>query len=521
MRSTKKFTALFLCVLMLFSAAFGCAKQETETTDSNTTTPADGATATPASYQKEIVIASNAIIGKLDPQSNNTMVNKTVYYSLFSTLFDYNPVTKEFYGDLVDTYTVDPAGLVWKLKLHDNVKFHDGGKLTANDVKFTYERARDSSFQKSKVAIISNINVVDDYNLEITLSSPSQEFLEVLADPGMSILSQAAVTADPEKGISIGSGAFKLEELVPEDYCTLVRFDDYFGELPKTERLKFRKIAEDSARVIALQAGEIDVCLNPSSVDLPHISEDKNLQLIQTRGSRMIYWALNQSKAPFDNPLVRQAVACAINRDDIITVTVNGMGEPATHVISWSCSISPEDVTGYSYDPEKAKSLLAEAGYADGLSITIMLDSAQWKAAAEVLQSQLDQIGIKSEIEVLESAVASDKIESNDYECLFSSYGWSSSDDSALRSLFFSSGAYNESKLNSPEIDALIDGALVELDPAKRLDMYRQIDQTIMDGAYWLPVFFADLNVAIKNGVSGVNWAYHGRHDFTNIYLEK
>jgi peptide/nickel transport system substrate-binding protein len=301
----------------------------------------------------------------------------------------------------------------------------------------------------------------------------------------------------------------------------LVRFDDYFGELPKTERLKFRKIAEDSARVIALQAGEIDVCLNPSSVDLPHISEDKNLQLIQTRGSRMIYWALNQSKAPFDNPLVRQAVACAINRDDIITVTVNGMGEPATHVISWSCSISPEDVTGYSYDPEKAKSLLAEAGYADGLSITIMLDSAQWKAAAEVLQSQLDQIGIKSEIEVLESAVASDKIESNDYECLFSSYGWSSSDDSALRSLFFSSGAYNESKLNSPEIDALIDGALVELDPAKRLDMYRQIDQTIMDGAYWLPVFFADLNVAIKNGVSGVNWAYHGRHDFTNIYLEK
>ena len=525
----KKLAALLLCTAMLLSIASGCSKSNTTeqtqdgsstgTTGTGTTTTTPTQTTTPQSYKKEIVIASNAIIGKLDPQSNNTMVCKTVYYSIFSTLFDYDINTKKFIGDLVEDYSVDDAGLVWKFKLHEGVKFHDGGALTANDVKFTFERAKDSSFQGSKVAIIKDIKVVDDLNLEFTLTSPSQEFLEVLADPGLSILSQAAITAKGDEGVSIGSGAFSLEELVPEDYCTIKRFDDYFGEKPKTESIKFRKIAEDSARVIALQTGEIDVCLNPSSVDLPHIAEDSSLQLIQTRGSRMIYWALNQTAAPFDNQLVRQAVAQAINREDIVTATVDGMGEPATHVIAWCCGCSPEDVTGYEFDPDAAKALLTEAGYPNGLDITIMLDSPQWEAAAEVVQSQLSQIGINAKIEVLESAAASERIENNDYQCLLSSYGWSSTTDAPLRSLFYSTGAYNEGKYNDPKIDQLIDGALVELDPAKRLDMYRQLDQYIMDGASWLPVFVADLNIAIKNGVSGVNWAYHGRHDFTYIYL--
>lgn len=519
----KKLISLLLCAFIMLGFAYGCAQKpadETQTaspTDTTTTGQTTGGQS--GTLKKQIVVASNAIIGKLDPQSNNTMVCKTVYYSIFSTLFDYNTTTKEFYGDLVADYTVDPTGLVWTMKLHEGVKFHDGSPLTAKDVKFTFERAKNSSFQSSKVAIIKETKVVDDYNLEMVLNSPSQEFLEVLADPGMSILSEAAITAKGDEGVSVGSGAFYLEELVPEDYCTINRFDDYFGELPKTESIKFRKIAENSARVIALQTGEIDVCLNPSSIDLPHIAEDKNLQLIQTRGSRMIYWALNQTVAPFDNPMVRKAVAQAINREDILTVTVDGMGEPATHIIAWCCGSVPENVTGYTYDPEAAKAALAEAGYPSGLEVTIMLDSAQWEAAAEVVQSQLGAIGITAKIEVLEAAVASEKIERNEYQCLLSSYGWSSSNDSALRSLFSSTGAYNEGKYNDPKVDKLINDALVELDPAKRVELYGELDQYLVDGASWMPIFIADLNVAIKNGVSGVNWAYHGRHDFTNIYL--
>ena len=500
----KRLCAVLLCAVMLIGIFGSCKKSDSKSAGGD---------------KEEIVVASNAVISMLDPQRNNIMVCKMVYYSIFSTLFKYDLVKKEFYGDLVESYTVDSTGLTWNFKLRQGVKFHDGGALTAKDIKFTYERARTSSHQASKMTIMKEITVVDNYNLKIVLNEPSQEFLEVISDPGLSILSEAAISAKGNDGLYVGSGAYSVKELVPEDYCLIVRFDGYFGQKARTKSIRFRKIAENSARIIALQTGEIDVALVPASIDLPRVKEDKKLELIQMPGSRVVYMALNQSKPPFNNLKVRQAIAQGINRQDIITATVDGMGKPGKQIISWSCLMYPENVKGPEYNPGAAKALLAEAGYANGLEFTIMPDSAQWATSAEVMQAQLKQIGVNMKIEMLEPAVATARVDSNDYHILLSSYGFTSSNDIPLRSLFYSTGVFNEAKFTDTVLDKLIDDGLFESNRTKRLDIYRQIDQRIMDSAAWLPLFYPDMFVAIRKGVSGVNWAYHGRHDFTYVYL--
>ena len=500
----KKLTVMFLSTVMLFGVIIG-----------------SSASASPAqpTFKEEVVIATSGVVTMFDPQRNNMTINKTVYYSTFSTLFKLDFEKKEFYGDLVESYTIDDAGLVWKFKLREGVKFHDGGALTANDVKFTYERARTSSHQATKVDIIKEITVVDDYNLEFVLLTPNQEFFESITDPGMSILSQAALTADEVKGLTIGSGAYYVKEYVPEDYCLLERFDDYFGEKPKTQRIRFRKIAEDSARVIALQTGEIDICLLVPSIEVKRITEDKKLELLQVPSGRIVYMALNQSVAPFDNLQVRQAVAKTIYRDDIILASEDGMAAPTNKAIPWTCIMYPEGVTGYSHDPEAAKALLAQAGHANGLEFSMMIDNAQWSTVAEVLQAQFGEIGVNAKIELLEMAVSDARVANNDYQVLISAYSFTTATDIPLRSLFYSTGVYNEAKFKDALLDKMLDDGIVESDPVKRLDIYRQIDQRIMDSAAWLPIFSPHQNSGVRVGVSGVAWANNGRHDFTYTYM--
>lgn len=475
-------------------------------------------------YKEELVIGANDIIGKKDPQTNNQLVCKTVYYCIFSTLFDYDTNERIFYGDLVKDYTVNETGLVWTMHLYDNVLFHDGTKLTSKDVLFTYERARGSSFQGSKVAIIEKIETPDDYTVVMYLTEPHQEFLEVLSDPGLSILSENAITTlGDEKGVEIGSGAFKLKELVLGDYVLLERFDDYFGEMPKSKYIRIRKIAEDSTRLIALQTGEIDVCLTPATSDLQHIIEDKNLELMQLKGTKVVYFNMNVLKAPFDDIRVREAIAHCINREDILEVAADGLGVATDAIMCWSATCATENYTGFSYDIEKAKSLLAEAGYPNGFDTTITLSGSTYTLAAQVLQAQLKQIGINATIETLETAVANENFVRGDFSTAINNWSWTSSNDTPLRGQFGSTSGNNYSHLYDTKIDELLDAALYEIDPAKRVAIYEELHQYLINSAAYDTLFVADLNIAIRNNVKGkpgVNWKAHGRHDFSNVYVE-
>lgn len=356
-------------------------------------------------YGGEAVVAITAEPPGWDPSASTSQeIARVMYHNVFEGLVRVDR-DGAIVPALAESWQVSEDGLTLTFELRSGVKFHDGSDFTADDVVAKLERATDPDSGHTHPEYYEAIEEVsaDGATVTVRLSQPSSSLLYNLARPDSIIY--PAGTADSQRSDPIGTGPFRFVEWVAGSEVRLERFDDYYLDgVPYLDALTFRIIGDPNARFAALQAGDIDmigVALSPESA----IQAEANPDLKVTRGSNTteITMALNNSREPLDDPLVRQAITHAIDKSAIVEGANFGfgtvIGTHATPVEPYWLELEP-----YPYDPQRARELLAEAGFGDGLSLRFELPEPYniERTSGEVIAQQLSEVGIDVELSVVE-----------------------------------------------------------------------------------------------------------------------
>ena len=343
----------------------------------------------------------------LDPTSAAAgAIDSVLYANVFEGLTRFDSTGAVIPG-LAKSWEISEDGLTYTFALNEGVTFHDGTTMDAEDVKFSLDRigAEDSAnAQKALYAAISEVNVIDPMTVEIKLSEPNGNMLFNLAWGDAVIVAPESI--EGIKQTPVGTGAFKFDSWTQGDQITLTRNDSYWGTPAALTGATFKFISDPTAAFSAMMAEDIDAFFAfPAPENLPQFEADPRFQVLtgSTEGETIL--AMNNKQAPFDNATVREAVSHAIDRQAIIDGAMFGYGTPiGTHFAPHNPDYV--DLTAQSaFDPEKAKALLAEAGFADGFETTLFLPPPSYaRRGGEIIAAQLAAVGIKAQITNVEWA---------------------------------------------------------------------------------------------------------------------
>ncbi|WP_347311224.1 ABC transporter substrate-binding protein [Defluviimonas sp. SAOS-178_SWC] len=376
--------------------------------DRLTTTAAALALMTGAALAAQDTITLGMVLEppNLDPTGGAAAaIDEVVYANIFEGLTRFGP-DGSVRPALAESWDVDAEGKVYTFHLHAGVTFHDGTTMDAEDVKFSLDRARaedSTNAQKALFAGIADVTVVDPLTVQVTLSDPNGNFPYNMAWSDAVIVAPESIATDATN--PIGTGPFKFSGWVQGDRIEIVRNDAYWGEPVALSKATFRFISDPTAAFAAMMAGDVDAFPNfPAPETLPQLAADPRFKVIvgSTEGETIL--AMNNKEPPLDNVKVREAIAHAINRQDIIDGAMFGYGTPiGTHFAPHNPDY--EDLTALSaYAPEKSKALLAEAGVSD-LKLRLALPPPTYaRRGGEIIAAQLAAVGIQTEITNVEWA---------------------------------------------------------------------------------------------------------------------
>jgi peptide/nickel transport system substrate-binding protein len=403
---------------------------------------------------------------------------------------------------LAERYSVSTDGTVYTFTLRQGVKFHNGRPLTAGDVKFTLERNLDPQTghpHRAYYEDIQDIKVVEDRTFHIALRKPNAMFIFNLARANSAIIAREEV--ERLKSHPIGTGPFQFSEWVRGDRITLTKFKDYYEPgVPSLDKVVFRFIQDPNAQVAALRAGDVDVigaAMNPESA--LELKNDPQFRVIEGLTTTDVIVAMNNSKPPFSDVRVRKAVTYAINRDEVIKGSVFGMAKP---IGSHMDPLNPYYVDLshlYEYDPQKAKQLLAEAGYPQGFEFVLRLAEPYlaYRRAGEIIASQLAKVGLKAKIEIIEWGQWLARIyRQADYDMTVMGHAEP-----------FDIGIYANPqyyfRYENPKLQELIAAADASLDDTERKSLYEQVQRIIADDAVNVFLYNSPYLVGMRNTVHG------------------
>ena len=364
---------------------------------------------TPAAFaaKTDITIGAQLEPPNLDPTSGAAgAIDQVTYSNIFEGLTRFASDGSIIPG-LAESWSISDDGKVYTFKLRRGVQFHDGTEFDAEDVRFSLERIDDeasTNAQKALYADIQSVDVVDPHTVKITLKKPNGNFLFNLAWGDAAIVAPEAIAGNATN--PVGTGAFKFKDWVQGDRIELERNPDYWGTPAKLNNVTFKYISDPNAAFAAVMAGDVDAFMPfPAPENLAQFGADPRFKVIagSTEGETIL--STNNKMPPFDNPKVREAMSHAIDRQAIIDGAMFGYGTPiGTHFAPHHPSYV--DLTGQSnFDPEKAKALLAEAGFPYGFETTLKLPPPSYaRRGGEIIASQLRNVGIQTEISNLEWA---------------------------------------------------------------------------------------------------------------------
>ncbi len=438
-----------------------------------------------AAYKEEVIIAPHAGFTTQDVQNCGATVPLAVFYSVFDTLVKLDVETGKLLPKLATSWEAI-SDTAWKFKLRDDVYFHDGTHFTAEDVKFTVERGMNQTKTIIHYGGVKAVDVVDDYTVIVELKSPDHDFVNKLTDTRGSMLSKKAFeTLSDEEANQIGTGAFKYDKWVEGDYITIVRNDNYWGNKPNTKRLTFKTMTEATTRLVALQTGEVDLIADPNATDHHFFEEDDNIKLLEYLGSKMRFVAMNTRQKPLDDVRVRRAIAYGVNRDDYVTVVFEGNAKPHYNYLHPTNDYYIDGpMGGFEYNPEKAKNLLAEAGYPNGVKIPLIGPQENiFMAINSVFQAQMAEIGIDLDVQNLEVATFISSTEGGNFTmCTDYTAQFFNGLDRLMRIQFYAApGKINFFGQSHPRLNELVELGVKEFDEAKRKEIYTEIQHIIFD----------------------------------------
>lgn len=493
----------------------------------------------PAHAAKDVVFAVASTFTTTDPYDANDTLSQAMAKSFYEGLFGFDKDMK-LVPVLAESYDVSKDGLVYTIKLKHGIKFHDGTDFKADAVKVNLERVLDPANHLKRYGLYNNniakVEAVDDYTARITLKTPFSPFIAQLAHPSTVMISPAALKQYGSKDIAfhpVGTGPFKFVEWRQPDYLKVAKFDGYWRKgYPKVDTITWKPVVDNNSRAAMMQTGEAQFTF-PVPYEVADVLKQKpDLEVVAAPSIVLRYLSMNTQQKPFDNPKVRQAIAYAINKEALAKVAFNGYATPAEGMapqgVEYAVKIGP-----WPYDVAKAKALLKEAGYPNGFETELWsaYNHTTAQKVVQFIQQQLQQIGIRTKITLLESGQRVQKVESwqdpKTAPVRLYYVGWSTSTgeaDWALRPLLDSQSwpptLFNTAYYKSEHFDKDIKDAQLTTDSAEKAKIYKDAQETAWNDAPWAPLVVEKLLSVHSRKLTGVHVIPDASFNFTDIDLK-
>lgn len=503
--------ALWLALAAALSSALlaGCRPSSSQPT----TAPGTGAltaapSATPATPRRggTLVVAVAADPDGLDPHKTVAAATFQITRNIYDTLVQTDEKGR-IVPDLALSWEPSADGRKWTFTLREGVKFHNGRLMTAEDVKYSFERLlspETASPRAKDFAVIQSVSAPDAKTVVFELKQPSAAFLSNLAYGWAAVVPKEAAATLRDR--PVGTGPFKVVEWVKDSHVALERFDGYFlPDVPYLDKAIFKVITDPAARMAALRAGEVDVIPELPAQDVAAVRKEAGLKIIEVPFNGIQYIAINNKVPPFDNLKVRQALNYAVDKRAVIDVAQFGLGVPiGSHmppVTEYYVDLSGR----YPYDPAKAKQLLAEAGYADGFETTMILPQPYdfHIRNGQVVADQLGKVGIKVKLETMEWGTWLKQVYNGRQFALTAIGATGRLDPDPFLSAYVSTSAENMRNYSSKAFDELAAQGAVEADPAKRRAIYAQMQTLLADDAAAIFLLAPLSSVTMQKKVQG------------------
>lgn len=463
----------------------------------------------------------------LDPRIGTDAVSQRLDSLLFSSLVELD-AQRIPRGDLAEKWeTPDAATYVFHLR--SGLKFHDGRALTSADVKYTFDSILDrtvTSPKRGSLALIRSIDAPDPATVIFHLQEAYAGFLWEIARPAIGIV-PAGSGANFSSRL-IGSGPFRFVSEEQDDNVLLERNDQYFGGVPKISRLRFRVVPDAIVRALELRKGSADVEVNSLAADMiPVLRRQPTLDVTDSPGTNYQYLAFNLEDATLSRREVRQALAYATNREEIIQYLYRGQAHPADGPLPASSWAYEPGIRRYPYDPQQAERLLDAAGFPrqparGGMRVNLTMKTTTEESSrllASVLQEQWRKVGVNLDVRPLEFATLFSDMARGSFEIFTLRWIGANNDPDTFFDYVFSSrkippAGANRGHYRNPEIDALLDQARVEGNQEKRRALFSKVQKIIAEDLPYVSLWFMD-NVSVhRKRISGVQLSPTGDYDF-------
>jgi peptide/nickel transport system substrate-binding protein len=510
MEIKNKFGILAICLVLSSSIMLGCIEQKTPaqlTTEGNS--PAN-------ETEKTLVVGEMWDIRNLDPANDGTVMKEKAM--IIETLVEVNP-----------DFTLRPGlassweqvnDVQWKFSLRNGVKLHDGTDLIADIVKWSVERSLNMNPSIKIMTQIKSIEIIDQNTLLFTTEKPYAAFPASLVYPNLGIISpNSEIDSNSVIVKPIGTGPFKFDSFdVATGTLYLARNDDYWGIKPKLEHVILKGIPDPSSRAMSVEKGEVDFTCDIPYGDIERLKATSGLKVELHQTARVYQMQFGSlTGTPYSDVRVRKAISYAIDREVISNRTLHGCAVPSLGPVMPTISWSNKELKGYPYDPEKAKQLLAEAGWEDtdgngivdknGEEFAVTLYTYPQRPGlqpmAEAIQSMLKDVGVKVEVRVMDYSAIGEHMTDRDLKLSGNAVAMVPDPDYYLRMTYHSSGDSNTWGYNNPEMDSLLEEGLSTFDAGKRQEIYDKVQEIAIDEVPLIHVAYYKVAVVMHDNVKG------------------
>ena len=551
------FRVFWGCTLAAALALTGCGGSKTSDTTDNTAGAENESTAEVKGVDVDttgyLVAALNADIQTADVQK--TSKDYEVPFNIFDRLVDVEVGTdgnSKIVPSLAESWDISDDGLEYTFHLRQGVKFHNGNDFTAEDVAYTFHRMLTveggvntefidqikgaDELLAGETDTLEGVEVVDDYTIKVTLKEPFAGFLASISSPGVSIYDSEATEAAGDQfgmdpAVTVGTGPFEFSSWSFNNQLVLTRNEDYWKGASGLPGVVIKIIPDTETQSMMFESGELDILdLDYAADSVDRFTETYPDQIVQGPRVGIVYFTMNFNKEPFQDVRVRKAVQMSIDRQAILDALYGGRGQVEQGIFPHGLIGFNPDQEEIKYDPEAAKALLAEAGYADGFDMEIAADSSAsdtMTMALEIVSDQLAEVGIRAEIKNYDESTWLETRKSGELGSFMSTWSADYNDPDNFIYTFFG----NEEKtrirsINYPDTEVMerVAKARTIVNEDERLAEYKALEEKIIhEDAAWVPMFSRLHLFAVSKRVQGFVPLWSGLSDqlFYNISLSE